>query len=155
MFVTSPHNIDKAFPIHCRDVPWAIILRVTDTKNEQVDNSCQVERKLQRSMISLLSRPNARAGLEEGVNDIQPPADLIDAEEGTSLPQKPGVVVDVADIGLHSRLASECRNNICCRLYSFWSRPIDYVLVYAVEPEVRKNPLVRKFIERKNWVFFL
>ena len=84
MFVTSPHNIDKAFPIHCRDVPWAIILRVTDTKNEQVDNSCQVERKLQRSMISLLSRSSARAGLEEGVNDIQPPADLIDAEEGTS-----------------------------------------------------------------------
>ena len=62
-------------------------------------------------MISLLSRSNARAVLEEGVNDIQPPADLIDAEEGTSLPQ--------AVIGLHSRLASKCRNNICCRLSKF------------------------------------
>ena len=117
--MTSPQNIDKAFPIHCRDVPWAIILRVTDTKNEQVDNSCQVERKLQRSMISLLSRSNARAGLEEGVNDVQPPADLIDAEEGTSLPQEPAVVVDTAVIGLHSRLASKCRINICCRLSKF------------------------------------
>ena len=70
-------------------------------------------------MISLLSRSIANAGPEEGANVIQPPADLIDAEEGTSLPQKPAEVVDTAIIGLHSRLASECRNNICCRLYSF------------------------------------
>ena len=70
-------------------------------------------------MISLLSRSNARAVLEEGVNDIQPPADLIDAEEGTSLPQEPAAVVDTAVIGLHSRLASKCRNNICCRLSKF------------------------------------
>ena len=69
-------------------------------------------------MISLLSRSNARAGPEESANNMQPSADLTDAEEGTSLPQEPAVVVDVADIGLHSRLASECRNNICCRLYS-------------------------------------
>ena len=37
MFVTSPQNMIKIFPIHCRDVPRAIILRVTDTKNEQVE----------------------------------------------------------------------------------------------------------------------
>ena len=35
-------------------------------------------------MISLLSRSIANAGPEEGANVIQPPADLIDAEEGTS-----------------------------------------------------------------------
>ena len=69
-------------------------------------------------MISLLSRSNARAGPEESANDMQPSADLTDAEEGTSLPQEPAVVVDMAVIGLHSRLVSECRNNICCRFYS-------------------------------------
>ena len=115
--MTSSRNINKILSLHCRDVPRAIILRVTGTKNEQVDNSCQFERKLQ-SMISLLSRSNARAGPEESANDMQPSADLTDAEEGTSLPQEPAVVVDMAVIGLHSRLASECRNNICCRFYS-------------------------------------